>query len=633
VPAAFLQVFDGVLGSAMNLLSSLAGVAAIAISAFLFTSLGYLLLDILKVNLDEGPERILISLGMGVTAFDLIVALGALTPKTRLGICAAVFFFSLLAMIRFRDVVRSLKSIREAYSALPLMERWLATVLGLVLFLEAFAAMAPLTGSDALHYHFAAPAQILKNGFHPNWFLQHSFLTGLSHELILAGLSLGSEKLAMGWIFLGGAATALAATRLTQKWVKGPLAYVSGLVFLLTPVTFWQVTTAGAPDIWMAFFLLAGILAIERTKNATSLGAVLVAGIMAGAIAGTKYTGIFFAGLLFIAFVVETRKLLTSVAFFCAALVTGCFPYLRNWLWTGDPVFPFLVRHLASRNVNSYALTDLLIDTGTSRHLNIGEILRFVSFSWIDQSNPGLWQVLGPIVLCFLPLIFLAFRWESLWRTMLLVCVGGTLCIGLTSAMPRFSLPLLPLALNMSVAGVFQLEARKWKVAELFAKSIVSAYFCVAFIGFVAYDRNNFAVAAGLKSRDSYLRSRAPDYQRSNFVNQRLDDNGEGRALVFFAHTYYLRVPYLLGHPSDSWAVDPSRLQSDEDWKQFFHQNDIRWVVRNGSFPLVLSESLGRLEKENIIANCGSGEVEDWIGSHVGGKIEKENMTIFCVAN
>jgi hypothetical protein len=38
--------------------------------------------------------------------------------------------------------------------------------------------MTPLTGSDALNHHFTAQLLILESGFHPNFFLSHSFFCG-----------------------------------------------------------------------------------------------------------------------------------------------------------------------------------------------------------------------------------------------------------------------------------------------------------------------------------------------------------------------------------------------------------------------------------------------------------------------
>src|SRR5690242_13017396 len=183
--------------NSMSFVGSFVGVIAVGISALLFSSLGFLLLDALKGEFD-GTEKLLVSFAMGVAAFECLVSIGSLYSATRLGVQAAVLIAVVLALLRSRHVMRALGSAISKFYGLPPTERWLAVLMGLVVCIEAFAAMAPLTGSDALHYHFAGPSITLRDGLHPNWFLARGFLTGLSHELILGGLALGSEKLAMG---------------------------------------------------------------------------------------------------------------------------------------------------------------------------------------------------------------------------------------------------------------------------------------------------------------------------------------------------------------------------------------------------------------------------------------------------
>jgi hypothetical protein len=118
---------------------------------------------------------------------------------------------------------------------------------------EFLASQAPLTGSDALHYHFTAQKQILEFGFHPFFSDSNSFLCGQHHVLILFGLALGSERLALGFIYLGGILTTASLACLASRWASEKLVLASSLLFLLSPVVFWQITSSGAPDIFMAF--------------------------------------------------------------------------------------------------------------------------------------------------------------------------------------------------------------------------------------------------------------------------------------------------------------------------------------------------------------------------------------------
>ena len=80
----------------------------------------------------------------------------------------------------------------------------LVLAISVVLTLEALMAMAPLTGSDALHYHFTAPSLWLQHGLAPLYGIVSSFGVGRAHMLIALGLALGSDHFSMGIIFLGG---------------------------------------------------------------------------------------------------------------------------------------------------------------------------------------------------------------------------------------------------------------------------------------------------------------------------------------------------------------------------------------------------------------------------------------------
>src|SRR5260370_33654823 len=98
--------------------------------------------------------------------------------------------------------------------------------------------MAPLTGSDALHYHFTAPLLTLRNGFAPNFNLANSFFTGQGHLLILTGLALGSEIFSLALIFLGGVLPASAGDCVALMLVSRGWAWLCDLGHLLTPVAF-----------------------------------------------------------------------------------------------------------------------------------------------------------------------------------------------------------------------------------------------------------------------------------------------------------------------------------------------------------------------------------------------------------
>ena len=618
----------------MTLLASLAGLCAVLISGFLFTGLGWLFVGRVSVRVPSRTERLLFSLGIGVIVLELLVTLGELMPNVRVGVTSAIVIAAALGLLGVSRAALDIAQLSGELTQLHGLARWLALGVGGVLFIEGFAAMAPLTGSDALHYHFAASAAVLRDGFHANWFLSHSFFTGLSHQLVLAGLAEGSQRLALGWIFLGGALAALTAAHLTQQWFQGVWPWLTALAFLLTPVAFWQITTAGAPDIWMAFFATVGVLAIVRAKESSSFAAAVVAGIFAGGAAGTKYTGLILAAALLAAFAWEVRSVTRSAVYFVSAVVTGVWPYLRNWIWTGDPVFPFLMRHLDPARTNLYTLGSYLADTGASAPRGLLQLVRFPAFAAVDQGHLGFWQFLGPLVLALAPLTVLAVRNTPMWRAVLIVWIAGAIGIGFSSGMTRFLLPLLPIALAASVAGVAYLNFAKWRIVRTVAIASIVCFLLFGFGGLLVYDRAALAASAGIVSREQYLSRRAPDYGFAEFVNRELSGKeAEGRALVFFRHVYYLQIPYVYGDPAASWAMDPTKLQTDRDWREFFRMRQIRWVVRTDAFPPALNDALERLTSEQALVPCAAGQVVDWSGNRIGGVRKLHTITIFCVRN
>src|SRR4249920_3261882 len=74
--------------------------------------------------------------------------------------------------------------------------------------------------------------------------------------------------------------------------VYGVWPWIAASAFLLSRVVLWQAAGSGAPDIWMTFFVVLAEPAILRAKKSASWGAVALAGLFVGMVAGGKYTGL-----------------------------------------------------------------------------------------------------------------------------------------------------------------------------------------------------------------------------------------------------------------------------------------------------------------------------------------------------
>src|SRR4029077_15505190 len=129
-------------------------------------------------------------------------------------------------------------------------------------------------------------------------------------------------------------------------WMDRTWAWLVALLFLVTPVVFWQISLVGTPDLWLAFFATMSVLIVSRATQMPRLSQAMIAGAFAGAAASTKYTGCFVAAGTWLAYLWEARSASRSLLFTLGSLAAGIWPYARNLVWTGDPVFPFLLPSL-----------------------------------------------------------------------------------------------------------------------------------------------------------------------------------------------------------------------------------------------------------------------------------------------
>lgn len=620
----------------MALIASLAALGGAAIFFLACAATGHRMLQAARLTFQNALEHLLCCAAVGVIAYQAALAILEFVVHPRFAVGLSLGGLLLIAPFGIRPVCSIVASLAVRIRAGSRREHLLAAATGLVVLFTGLGAVAPLTGSDALQYHFTSQSLILRDAFVPHLSLVQTFFTGQGHLLILTGLALHSEQLSLALIFLGGLLAAAALACLARQWASREWAWLASLSLLLTPVVFWQASASGAPDIWMAFFVTAGVLVVARAGRENVLAHAALAGILAGALAGAKYTGCFFAFALLLAFLSEVRSLprfgMRLALFFSAALATGIWPYARNALWTRDPVFPLLLNSFAPARMNSFTLALVLADTGANGSRSTVHGLLFPLFAAIDQAHAGFWQFFGPLPLGFALLILLAWHNTPLWRVATIVWVGSAVLVFASSGMLRFLLPVFPIALAASLAGAARLQRSDWPFARILSRASIAALLILCAAGALFYGRSAAAAAIGWTSREDYLWQRSPEYARVSFINQVLAEHGnEGNALVFLRHLYYLRVPFVSGNPEHNWEIDPARYSSVQAWDAFLRANNIRWVVRAPEYPQAIAAPLQQLEREGRLVPVASADVSDIEGMRLFGMRKTTAATILRV--
>lgn len=259
---------------------------------------------------------------------------------------------------------------RSGRSGATLVQWLLYGYLAVLGVLTAAGALGPVDGLDwdSLSYHLAAPKIYLREG-------RIGFIAYDSHThfpftmemLYTLGLQFGGApgaKLfhwAAGWLTAGavGAWTARfqVGGRPAPAWAP-PLAAAT---FISMPIVLWELGTAYV-DLGTALFqLLALSLLLDRLASGEGQDprraeapprwtAFALAGIFSGFAMGTKMTalvqfGLIGAGLLWAvvgaAPAKRSERLAAAALFGGAGAVVAAPWYLKSWLWTGNPVYPF----------------------------------------------------------------------------------------------------------------------------------------------------------------------------------------------------------------------------------------------------------------------------------------------------
>jgi hypothetical protein len=249
------------------------------------------------------------------------------------------------------------------------------------------------------------------------------------------------------------------------------------------------------------------------------------------------------------------------------------------------------------------------------------QLIPFVFLAAVQKNNPGFWDFFGPVVLALAPLMLLAFKNTRAWRIPILVWLFSSLGIFFASGLPRFLLPLFPIALACVAAGMEAARQQKWTVAHRVSIGLLAVMLLVGAAGLTMFCQKPVLTAIGAFNKITYLEQSTQDYQIVEVINRILTAEGnQQRTLVFVRHLYYLDIPYLNGNPDTSFEVDLERLRTVQAWRAFFEKKDIGFVVRSPDYPSAIAEPLNEMEKNEELIPFARTEVQNFQGKRIDQK-------------
>jgi hypothetical protein len=253
-----------------------------------------------------------------------------------------------------------------------------AAALGLIGLLTAVAALAPpsFLEWDSLAYHLAAPKTYLAQGrifyipydHHSNF----PFTLEMLYLLMMGLGSIGAAKL-FHWVcgaLLVASVYSFAVRHIAPDGFGRKVGVIAALLVAGTPIVLWESTIAyidlsTALFTWLSLYGLvnaAQAASLPDSKDKHNIAWLVVSAIMMGFALGTKLTVLAFWGMLLLAtlghHLITTRRwaketIPHAAIWGAVSLVVGLPWYIKTWLYTGNPVYPFFYNLFGGRYWNT----------------------------------------------------------------------------------------------------------------------------------------------------------------------------------------------------------------------------------------------------------------------------------------
>ncbi|MFH1675979.1 MAG: hypothetical protein ABIC40_03055 [bacterium] len=358
-------------------------------------------------------DGISLSVGFGLLGFVLMIAgySGGFNKVTFYFIAFAPFVFTIaLTLRRLRNFPKRIDAWSKDF---PLSyDRILLGLIGILFLLDLINCANAAVGWDAAVHHYAFPKAMIHAGRLIDYAeIPFSYYPSLGEMIFTLGLGVGSIYLAgaLSWIFLLPLSVGMLA--LGKRLGSPRIGLWSLTIFLGAPMTF-DVPFSGLIDIfYFTYYLLALALLLEK-DDSISTGRLLLIGILIGCASSVKHLGLLFL-IAFVPLLFWTlfrnnrsaaRALGGSLIVILISLLIPLPWYIRSYIGTGDPLFPFLGNLLKSAGVSQGAFSlETFARTDYPRN-----IVGFIIFLWhltmnYWSSRPWYWAI-TPAWLALVPL-------------------------------------------------------------------------------------------------------------------------------------------------------------------------------------------------------------------------------------
>ncbi|HEV2855805.1 MAG TPA: hypothetical protein VHC97_23660 [Thermoanaerobaculia bacterium] len=412
---------------------------------------------------------------------------------------------------------------RELWTAVRPRRAW-----GIALGLAPLVMLAlyPPTAFDATLYHLPFARAFATSGGVPFLVDRRFPVFPQASEILFAAVMLfGRDVAAHGVELLAALLTAALLVAWGRRAVPGYLSagWIAAAVFLGNPIVPYLAGTAYIEP-GLTLFVAASLYTLDRWRSGGGTAWLALAAAFGATAADVKYLGLFFLGIAGLAVVLaggRSRPVparLREGLLFAAVAVALLAPwYLRIYLHTGNPIFPYLPQVFGGSLWQSLPRPEVGEPLG-------GRLLRWVRLPWDILFERGRYNQeppFSPVFLAALPL--LAFGALRDVRVRFLLATAGVYAFAFTwlPSDSRYLVAVLPL---MSLAAVGSMAALADRWPRLASHRLAWALGLASLLPGWLYPVYRIAKQGPLpltsEAREAYLARRLPVYPAVAWLNR-----------------------------------------------------------------------------------------------------------------
>lgn len=352
-----------------SLLSAIFSLSLVILVILLTLGLGLKIVSILRMPGANSFEHAVFATAIGLGSLGYFIfglgLLGLLRSWVFLSLLIAVGIFTHKEILNAGQGIVIYIREKPLFARLTPEEKILAGLSAMIGGLAIIQTLTPIWDYDGLMYHMEGPRLFFQAGrIYPisnNWMTSYPFTLEMLYTL---GLGLGSEQFGRLVHLTYGILLALATYLGARRFAGRETAWLSAAILIGIPANMiWS--TAAYCDLGWAFYEFLAVLAVlfwirqvkrpdqkilegqEVQSSGRQVNSWLIlAGIMMGFALGTKYMALSGAVCLGMLILWYSRRagwktILENCAIYgIIALLVGSPWYIKNLLWSGNPVYP-----------------------------------------------------------------------------------------------------------------------------------------------------------------------------------------------------------------------------------------------------------------------------------------------------